>query len=235
VVDPRLKILNVRPISSWSYPRILVGIPIERAISYADKVFHQFLQIAMNGPSIARLPYGRVDVVRNKLATELLTSTYSHVLMLDIDHIHPSDIIQRMAANVILDPSIKVLSGWNYRRGKPYDPIPAMRDEHGRRLMIETWEPGLIKVDEVGGGSLLVHRSVFEEMEPPWFFNIYDKIWENDYPGEDIGFSRKCNHYGIKMYADTTITSPHCIEGTVTEETFRRYWATHKNDEALHV
>jgi hypothetical protein len=189
----------------------------------------------MNGPSIAKVPYGRVDVVRNKLATQLLSSKFSHLLMLDIDHIHPPDIIQCMAADILLDPSIKVLSGWNFRRGRPFDPVAGMLDEQGRRLMIDEWPEGIIDVDEVGGGSLLVHRSVFEEMEPPWFFNIYDKVWEDNYPGEDIGFSKKCREYGIKMYADTRITSPHCIDGTVTEETFRRYWEVHKDEETLVV
>jgi hypothetical protein len=190
----------------------------------------------MNGPDIARVPYGRVDIVRNRLATQILTTMqYSHLLMLDIDHIHPHDIIQMFAADILLSPEIKVLSGWNFRRGKPFDPVAGMLDDKGRRMMFEDWPKGVIEVDEVGGGSLMVHRSVFETIPPPWFFNVYDKVWENEYPGEDVGFSQKCREYGIPMYADTRISSPHCIDSTVTEKTFRQYWELHKDDEVLSV
>lgn len=229
--DKRLAILDVLPISSWDYPRILVGIPLERSVSYADKVFHQFLAIASQGPIFLREPYGRTDLVRNKFVQRLLTSDASHLLMLDIDHIHPMKIVQQLAKWPLLDPSIRVVGGMNFRRGKPFDPVCGIYNNgHKRRLMITEWEQGLIQVDECGAGSLLVARSVFEEMEPPWFFNVYDNVWENDWPGEDIGFSRKCRDLGIPMYVDTTTSSPHCIESLVTEATYRRYLETHPQE-----
>lgn len=98
-------------------------------------------------------------------------------------------------------------------------------DEKGRRGTMVDWEQGLVEVDECGGASLLVHRGVFEEIEPPWFFNIYTDVWADNWPGEDIGFSRKCRAAGIKIYVDTTTSSPHCGDGLVTEETYRAYLA----------
>jgi len=225
--DIRLAILNTTPICEWSYPRILVGIPLERSISYADKVFFQFMSIAQQGPAFVPEHYGRIDLVRNMFVKELLLSRYTHLLMLDIDHVHPRDIIQRLARWVILDPGIKVVSGLNFRRGKPFDPVCGDYNGSKHRQTMTSWEEGLVRKDETGAASLLVHRSVFEEMEPPWFFNIYDEVWENSYPGEDIGFSRKCAELNISMYVDTTTSSPHCIESTVTEETYRRYVQTH--------
>jgi len=229
--DPRLKILETTPISEWSYPRILLGIPLERAISYADKVFWPLMGIASQGPTFVSEPYGRIDLVRNKFAIHLLNSDFTHLLMLDIDHIHPHKIIQNLARWVLLDPNVRVVSGLNFRRGKPFDPVCGVYSNgHKERLMMTDWEAGLIEVKECGSASLLVHRSVFEEMEPPWFFNIYDEIWENSWPGEDIGFSRKCQEMDIPIYVDTTVSSPHCIDSTVTEDTFRRYIQLHPQE-----
>lgn len=229
----RLDVLKQRPISEWSYPRVLVGIPLERSISFASKVFYPFMRIAMDRPAFVPESYGRTDVVRNKMVTKLLQSQFTHLLMLDVDHIHPSDIITRLAKWVLLDPDIKVVSGLNFRRGMPFDPVCRIYGEGvdpTEPTMIVNWEQGLIKVDEVGGGSLLVHRSVFETLEPPWFYNVYDEVWANSWPGEDIGFSRKCAKAGIGLYVDTTTTSPHCTEGTITEDTFRRFLRDHPDE-----
>jgi len=92
------------------------------------------------------------------------------------------------------------------------------------------WDQGLMNVDEVGAASLLIDRWVFEQMEPPWFFNMYNKVWDNNFPGEDIGFCTKCRELGIPIYIDTTISSPHCSDSFVTEETFRSFVAANQKD-----
>lgn len=226
--DNVLSVLDQLPINSWAYPRIILGIPLERSVSYADQVFFNFMQIASQGPAMFDMPYGRIDVTRNLMATALLQSTYTHVLMLDIDHKHPLDIIQRLARWPLIFPEVKVVSGLNFRRGEPYDPVAGTDyDIDGKRAILTDWPEGLFKVKEVGGGSLLVHREVFEQLEPPWFFNVYDHVWENSYPGEDIGFSRKCAEAGIDVYVDGSTSSPHCTDNLITRETFDAYRAMH--------
>jgi hypothetical protein len=226
----RLAVLNTYPISQWAYPRVLVGILLERAISHADKVFWPFMHLAIYGPAFSEQHPGRIDYVRNKMVIDLLQSDYTHLLMLDIDHIHPPDIVQRLARWPLIDPKVRVVSGINFRRGKPFDPVFGNYNGHKKRMTTAEWDLGLIQADEVGGATLLVHRSVFEEMEPPWFFNVYDKVWENDWPGEDIGFCRKCQALDIPIYIDTTTTSPHCTDGVITEQTFRDYMQAHPQE-----
>lgn len=217
--------LNIWPIASWKYPRVLVGIPIERAISYAEKVFHRFLAIASQGSAFLEVPYGRIDLVRNLMVQRFLSSDFTHLLMLDVDHEHPVDIIQRFAKWAVLRPDAQVISGLNFRRKAPYDPVAGWFNGDKKRHIMYEWEHGLVPVDEVGGASLFVHRDVFLKIDPPWFFNIYDKVWENDWPGEDIGFCRKCRELDIPIHVDTDISSPHCTEELVTEETFRNHIA----------
>ena len=218
------KILNSLPIGEWPFPRVLVGILLERTISHADEVFFPFLHIAAQAPAMVKHPYGRTDVVRNNMATELLKSDYTHLLMLDLDHAHPENVIQLLSRWVLMDADkYEVIGGLNFRRSAPYEPCCFYTNEKGIFAPAE-WDAGaLLKVDAIGTGSILISRRVFERLEPPWFYNIYDDVWRNNWPGEDIGFSHKCRQNGIEMWVDTECTSPHITNGRVDESTFRRY------------
>ena len=226
----RLQILNVLPVGAWDYPRIVVGIPLERALSHASEVFWPFMHIAANNPFFGELPYMRTDLYRNKMATMLLKSNFTHLLMLDADHIHPHDIVQRLAKWVLLSDEIKIVGGLNFRRGKPYEPCAFIEEEDGGVYAPADWPQGLIEVDYLGTGSMLIAREVFEEMEPPWFYNDYSRAWENHYPGEDIGFCAKAREAGFKIFMDTTVTSPHAITRFVDETTFRNYMREHPDN-----
>ena len=116
------EVLDIKPIAHWPWPRIVVCIPQERAMSHADDVFYNFWAIAQQGLPIIPLPYGRIDVTRNKAAIQLLRSDMTQLLMLDIDHKHPWDIVQRLARWVLADNKIQIVGGMNYRRSKPFEP-----------------------------------------------------------------------------------------------------------------
>jgi hypothetical protein len=92
-------ILNTLPISIWPFPRILLGVLLERAISHADECFWPLAEIFAQGPAFIKHSYGRTDLVRNDLAKELLKSDFTHVIMLDIDHTHPANIIQMLSGS----------------------------------------------------------------------------------------------------------------------------------------
>lgn len=196
---------------------------MERAMSHADDVFYNFWAIASQGVPIIRMPYGRIDLTRNKMAIALLRTNYTHLLMLDIDHKHPPNIVQKLARWVIARPEVKVVGGLNFRRGEPFDPCCFLRGADGYIYPPAEWAKGLIKVDVVGTGSILISREVFEIIPPPWFFNKYDRVWEDEWPGEDISFSELCNENGIDLWVDTTTTSPHMIDTWVDEDIYREY------------
>lgn len=227
--------LESLPISSWKYPRVLLGIPLERTISYASDVFFPFADIFAQGPTYLKSSFNvRIDVTRNLMARELLNTTFTHLLMLDIDHIHPKDIIQRLSRwPALYGDDVPVVCGMNFRRQPPYDPIMGnLVIGTTRRPIITEWDSGLIQFDECGAASLLVSRKVFETIPFPWFRNVYDYefVAKNKWPGEDIYFARKCKEYGFPFYVDTTTTSPHITTTAVTEETFRNYLADHPEE-----
>ena len=222
--------LRTFPIASWEYPRILIGVPLERTISHASLVFHRFIEIAAQVAVFLKQDYTRTDLARNRFATKLLESDYTHLLMLDLDHVHPADIVQRLARWVLMNPEIEVVGGLNFRRSEPYEPCCFFLDrEHGTVNAPADWGKGLMKVDYIGTGSILIAREVFEKIEPPWFYNVYgiEANWADEWPGEDIGFSEKCQKAGVNMYVDTTTTSPHISERLIAEQTFRAYLEQH--------
>jgi hypothetical protein len=44
--DSKLDILKQKPIAAWDYPRIVVGVLQEKAMSFAEHVFYQYWAIA---------------------------------------------------------------------------------------------------------------------------------------------------------------------------------------------
>ena len=222
-----LEVLNIFPVKNWEYPRILVAILVERCLSDADKILKPFMDLARTGVDYVVPPYGRTDIVRNKLGLTVLSTDYTHILMLDNDHIHPSDIIHKLARWILLAKTEEeeplVIGGLNFTRMPPFYPCAFIKPEGQKKFLpITKYKRGLIPVDAVGTGSILISRRVFEKFQPPWFFNIYDEVAYDNWPGEDIGFSMRCRENGIQSWVDTTVSSPHVTATVVTEEVSMR-------------
>jgi len=224
-------VLEQYPIMSWAFPRILVAFLLERTISYADLVFPACMQIAAQGPVVLNMPYQRTDLARNRASMELLKSDFTHLLMLDIDHVHPHDIIQRLAKWVLKDPKkYQVVGGLNFRRSEPYDPCAYKISADGSMYTI-AWEKDdeIVEVDRLGTGSILIAREVFETIPPPWFWNDYSQSWRDAWPGEDIGFNKLCVQHGIKMWVDVTVTSPHITPAIIDGATWQKWTANNQD------
>lgn len=215
---------KVAPLQPVGRPiRPVIGIPMERTISHADEVFFNFLGIAQQGFPFVKMDYGRTDLGRNRLAIHLLKSDFTHLIMLDLDHVHPINIVQRLMVHFHNNPELEVVGGLNFRRGTPYDACAFIRGDDGSYYSMSEWEKGLIKVDALGTGCIAIARTVFEKIEPPWFFNDYSRVMDDIWPGEDMGFAEKCRIAGISQWVDTTLTSPHLIDAVVDESTFIEY------------
>jgi len=184
------------------------------------------MAIAARGPAILRGYPARVDVAHERAAEQFLDTDFTHILMLDEDHVHPPDIIQRLARWVIEDPERLVVGGLNFRRTPPYDAC-AFYIRDNEAFSIYDWDRGLMEVDRIGGASLLVAREVFEQIKKPWFYMHQEHMNEGNWASTDMSFCMNCLDAGIKMYCDTTTTSPHVTESLVTEETFKQYVEDH--------
>jgi hypothetical protein len=200
--------------------RVAVGVPMERTIM--QEAFFGFVQIFQQGWSMARLPYCRNDIARHKMCQFLLNGPYTHLLMLDSDHVHPADIVQRLARWFQAYPDkIQVIGGLNFRRGEPYDPCAFVDPGDGHYHRLAAWERGAIAVDVVGSGSIMIAREVLEQMPEDEGWWDYAYADHSGWPGTDMTFARKCREHGIQQWVDTTTVSPHIGTMMIDEGTYR--------------
>jgi len=229
--NPDMSVLKQLPVRAWPWPRILVHIPMTPALNHADSVFYDFMAIATNGPAFVDAGYNKIELAREKGCQKLMETDFTHILMLDSDHKHPKDIIQRLARWVIEDPERLMVGGLNFRRGAPYDPCAFVDDGEGGYGTLYSWGEGLVPVDYIGMGSILIAREALERIEQPWFYYQYEpgKV-DNGWYAEDIHFCRKAKEAGIQIYCDTSTTSPHMISMFVDENSFRQYVEDHADE-----
>jgi hypothetical protein len=198
--------------------RIICGVPMERTIM--QEAFFGFLHIAVQGWPFAELAYTRNDIARYKLSKHLLESDFTHLLMMDSDHRHPHDIVQRLARWPLNYSNVQIAGGLCFRRGEPFDPCAFVyKDGHYRRLA--EWPSGLVQVDALGTGAILIARQVFETIPPPWYDYKYEDL--EGWPGTDMSFARYCEQYHIGQYLDTTTVSPHLGVLSVDADTYQAH------------
>lgn len=227
---PDLSVLKQQPIRAWPWPRILVFIPMFPALPYASEVFYDFLRIAVQGPAFLEGGHTRVDLARELAVRRFVESDFTHLLMLDADHKHPARIIQRLARWVIMKPEIKIVGGLNFRRGEPYDPCAYVLGEDNTYYAPREWEKGLLEVDRIGTGSLMVHRDVFEAIREPWFYHDGSGEFSDGWFSEDIVFCKKAKDAGFRIFCDTSTISPHLISGFVDDNTYKVFIEEHPEE-----
>jgi len=217
----------LRALRRQKWPRFILAIPKERTLR--DIAVDGFMSIASQGIDFIRQPYTRVDIARNRFAKSMLAAgeTWTHLVMLDSDHVHPPDILQRFEADLLQYPQIKVLGGLNFRRGPAYDPCAFGVDPDGKTFSLLSWEQGIMRVDYLGSGSIVIAREVFEQLPQPWFGYDYENVERDEWPGTDMWFSDLCRKHGIDQFVDTRITSPHIGDLMVDEQVFRTYLKYH--------
>ena len=206
--------------------RPVIGLAMERTIPYADDVFWNLIGLAQQGYPFIRQPTVPIDLARNRFAKYLLDTEYTHLIILDIDHVHPPDLVRKFAVHVEKHPDHLVIGALNFRRGQPYDPL-AFIYEGEDVYSVATWEPGeIVRVDALGTNEVCIHRSVFEALPYPWFFRDYS-VQTEDGTGlsEDLVFCRALRRAGIEIWLDTSISNDHLINGKINEAVFRAYMA----------
>lgn len=169
------------------------------------EVVPYIIAIAGHGYPYIDMSHAPVEIARNRFGKYLLDSPFDAGLMLDCDHKHPPDIIERLGRHMARDVTKLVVGGCNHRRAPPFEPC-AYVVEDGKTFSIGEFGP-LTRVDKLGTGSILIHRSVFERLKYPWF--VRDWSSGSDQPGEDIYFSQRCREAGIDLWCDTSCCSPH--------------------------
>jgi hypothetical protein len=198
----------------------LLGILTERTMP--GETFHAFCKIVGQGWDLVIQPPLRTDLARHRMAEELLRGDHTHLIMLDCDHNHPADIVQRLCRWVDDDATREVVAGLTFRRCEPHDPLCFIRNGDNWYAPTE-WPTGLWQVNAVGTGAICIARTVFERIPQPWFYYDYSNVEHDAWPTEDLAFCARCTDANIKIWVDTTTVSPHMGMAWIDEKAFRDY------------
>jgi GT2 family glycosyltransferase len=175
--------------------------------------------------------YTEVTMAINQAIHMFLDANYhTHFLILDIDHVHPVDIVQRLGKWIIHDNNVKIVGGVNHRRGVPYDPcVYEKTDDHKiSTIAIDVLEKAkqsgnLVEVDSMGAGCMLIAREVFEAIDPPWWEWDYKRYDKGRARSPDAYFCEKAQEKGFKIWADPSTCSPHIGLSLIDMNTFKAY------------
>lgn len=191
-------------------PNVLVCIlhTDNTTISWAFDLRRLIIPGAFPDPlGLAGMPY---DMARNQGCEQALRMGADYVFFLDSDCRPPRDAILRLLAH-----KVPIVSGVYCRRSPPHG-VPVML-RGGNWVTELPNKPGLIEVDLVGAGCLLIRRDVLERLPPQepgrhWFNWKVDKQGHAP-PGEclseDFTFNLHARRHGYKTMVDPTIRCKH--------------------------
>lgn len=146
---------------------------------------------------------------RNEVAKLFLSTPAKWLLMVDDDMVLPPDLIPRLLRHATPD---RIVGGLAFTATA----LPVMFGFDGQR--IESWEPGaLVPVLATGGACLMIHRSVFERTEYPWFY-LDVSMHQMD---QDQLFLRKAQLAGVKVAVDTSTIVGHIKRRVITDADYR--------------
>lgn len=160
-----------------------------------------------------------VDANRNKMVKDFLDNEQNEwMLMVDNDVVPPGDVLKMVDyGESVVSATVTIK-----KEGVPHPVIVKERDDGKlRRITLdefneEVTEDGLVDVDGVGTGCLLVHRSIFEEMQPPWFKFMYNEDGTLKL-GEDFYFAQKLREKGEDVYVSSEHVCSHYRKTDLTE------------------
>jgi len=170
--------------------------------------------------------YAATDVARDSLRRKFLdvsTSPDDTLVMLDNDHLHPANIVERLSSIT----NVGVVGALCRRRGDEMDElIQARNPETGRLDRVVGYEPGdIVPCAMAGGGAMAIKRWAFERIERTHGMRYFQFRYAYDddcpeRPGEEIYFYRLAEAAGVSIACDTGTPSPHItlitVEGLLT-------------------
>jgi GT2 family glycosyltransferase len=144
---------------------------------------------------------------RNKIVQNfLLQKEFDYLLMIDSDIIPPRNILN------LADFQKDIISAvcFMYQQDM-VAPLILMRQKEGQYGIanFKGYE-GLIEVDAVGTGCLMLSRKVLEDIPAP-FADVFDKHGVRKY-GLDLAFCQKAKAKGYKIYCHLDYVAEHYVK-----------------------
>lgn len=189
---------------SWEYVPKLFALSLFDMAQYAAGKYQ--LGIITNGGCYQ-------DSSRDALAQEVVKYNPGYTLWLDADQIYPAN-TPEILMNHIDDGKLVVGGVTPLKKksdsgldGKPsiWDlDIVSNRVRH-REVFLHQ---GLVKVEGMGLGGIMVNPEVFRSMEYPWFRRMWNQE-EKELLGADYSFYANCKKNNIDVWCDTDLIFGH--------------------------
>jgi hypothetical protein len=193
--------------------RVFWAVPLEREI--LSEAFGPFLSVAMcageKGYLRLGVPVCDTPTARNRLCELFLKNSArpdDTLVMLDADHAHPQDVVERLA----LRPE-GVVGALYFRRGPPHDPLWFVRRIDGTMAAPAECGPYVYPCACVGTGAIAIKRWVLEKLRAAGndVFFRYDYPFDSSkkLPSEDVYFGAICEEIGIRHHVDGSLVTQH--------------------------
>lgn len=158
-----------------------------------------------------------ITKARNALVADFLASDATDLLFIDSDIIFKSDDVLRLLA---LSGNKDITAGAYPRRAKDKKFFTDIYLDEQNQI---EFRDGMLRVDRIGTGFMLIRRHVLETMKanhPEWGYynNVNDRtdyalfdfeLKNGEYYGEDYTFCNRAKADGFSIYLDPEINLPH--------------------------
>lgn len=131
------------------------------------------------------------------------------LLQLDTDHSFAPDLLARLL-HYATAAKTRVISAIYQYKFPPYAPVAGVWDENGKVISLAKWNPAdkVLPMGVVGGGALLIHRSVFNELKKKYACGPFDIMGGYS---EDFSFCRRCHDSNIPIHLATAVQAHHLV------------------------
>jgi len=147
------------------------------------------------------------DKLRDVMAREAMKIPCDYIFWVDADQTYPKDTPERLMKHI--DSGKMIVGGLVPHRGNGlpniYTALSATPEYRHRKVYAGD---GIVKVDAMGLGGVMMNPEVFKKMEYPWFRKSWDTRI-NDELGMDFTFYRNCARVGIDIWCDTDLVYGH--------------------------
>ena len=190
---------------------IKTAFAIAQLVPKLDKMGVQITLVHLSGCSI-------ITKARNKLVANFMDSECTDLLFVDADVVINVDAVTRLLA---LSTDRDIVAGTYPRRATDAKFFLDFHLDENNQLEFD--ENGLMRVESVATGFMLIRRHVIEHLiaaHPEWEYKgdgdgdveyaVFDfAIVDGNYIGEDYLFCRRAREAGFKVYLDPMISLPH--------------------------
>lgn len=190
---------------------IKTAFALAQLVPKLDKMGVQITLVHLSGCSI-------ITKARNKLVANFMDSECTDLLFVDADVVINVDAVTRLLA---LSTDRDIVAGTYPRRATDAKFFLDFHLDENNQLEFD--ENGLMRVESVATGFMLIRRHVIEQLiaaHPEWEYKgdgdgdveyaVFDfAIVDGNYIGEDYLFCRRAREAGFKVYLDPMISLPH--------------------------